>query len=234
MSKLKQLYIDTPLYAGATVQPTKNFSRRLSRVLRLKEGAEIALFNGEDGLFKAVIQDDSCKELHIKSILKKQPQKDQVFLLACLVKKDAMDRIYRQATEFGVTDIVPLVSEFTVSDKVNQERVQALLVEASEQCERLSIPTLHGVQGLEKAVKEFGGKVFWCAEHIGGKWQKDEPSNSGDALLIGPEGGFSPAEKAWLKDCINVIPVGLGSFILRADTAVCAGLSRFFEYYEEQ
>ena len=233
MAKLKQLYIDTPLSLGGALNPPKEVSRRLSRVLRQKKGDKLALFNGKDGLFEAEIMDDSCKEIHINSILKPQPKPQEVYLLACLVKKDAMDRIYRQATEFGVTDIIPIMSDYTVSDKVNEERVTSLLVEAAEQCERLTIPKLHKASHLQNIIPEFGGKVFWCAEHVGGKWNAENHSKSGDALLVGPEGGFSSSERNWLKSCINVTPVGLGNFILRADTAVCAGLSRLFEYYEQ-
>ncbi len=233
MAKLKQLYIDSELNVGKVVQTPKELSRRLSRVLRHRKGDHIALFNGSDGLFEAKIQDDGCKELSIESILQAQPPAQNVALITCLVKKDAMDKIYRQATEFGVTDIYPVTSDYTVVDKVNQERVQAMLIEASEQCERLTIPTLHPTENINKQIKEFGGRIFWCAEHVGGKWNAGENSQSGDALLVGPEGGFSSHEKAWLTHCINVTPVGLGNHILRADTAVCAGLSRLYEYYEK-
>ena len=199
MAKLKQLYINTPLSLGSALNPSKDVSRRLSRVLRQKKGDKLALFNGKDGLFEAEIMDDSCKEIHINSILKPQPKEEKIYLLACLVKKDAMDRIYRQATEFGATDIIPIISDYTVIDKVNEERVNALLIEASEQCERLTIPTLHKPENLQKTIQEFGGKVFWCAEHVGGKWHSQNTSKNGDALLVGPEGGFSSAERNWLK-----------------------------------
>lgn len=233
MSKLKQLYIDKPLTVGSAIETGKELSRRLSRVLRLKKGDEITIFNGRDGLFRSIICDNSCKEMHISSILKPQPEEEKIYLLTCLVKKDAMDRIYRQATEFGVTDIVPITSDYTVIDKVNHERVKALLIEASEQCERLTIPQLHPIKNLDETVKKFGGCIFWCAEHMGGKWQASDKPKKADALLVGPEGGFSSAERNWLSSCINVTPVGLGNYILRADTAVCAGLSRFLEYYNE-
>ena len=94
MAKLKQLYIDSELNVGKVVQTPKELSRRLSRVLRQKKGDHIALFNGTDGLFEAQIQDDGCKELSIESILQAQPPAQNVALITCLVKKDAMDKIY--------------------------------------------------------------------------------------------------------------------------------------------
>lgn len=231
MSKSKHIYYNGPLSVGATVNPIKEVSRRLNRVMRYKKGDTIALFNGKDGLFEVEVKDDKCTELHVKSILKRQEQIPQVTLIMCMVKKDAMDRIFRQATEFGVTDIIPVLTDYTQVDKLNTERIESLLIEASEQCERLSIPTVHNITPLEKIVPEFGGRIFWCAEHVGGKWGNEE-TKDGDAILVGPEGGFSARERNWLKDCINVIPVGLGKFILRADTAVCAALSRFYESYK--
>ena len=232
MDKLKQIFFDGDLSVGTTLNAPKETSRRLSRVLRQKKGDSLSFFNGRDGLFEIEILDDKCTELYIKSILKPQKETPQITLMVAMVKKDAMDRIFRQATEFGVTDIIPLTSNYTVVDKLNEERIQALLIEAAEQCERLTIPKLHNITYLETAVKASSGCVYWCAEHIGGKWGSDATTTSKDALLIGPEGGFSPKERAWLNDCINVTPVGLGDYILRSDTAVCAALSRFFDHFQ--
>ncbi len=231
MDKLKQLYLDRDLSVGVTFTPPKEMARRLSRVLRQKKGDKIALFNGRDGLFEVEIKDDKCNELYVKSILKPQKEAPKAVLLIAMVKKDAMDRIFRQATEFGITDIVPLITDFTNVDKLNEDRIKSLLIEASEQCERLNIPTLHNILHLENYVKEFSSTIYWCAEHVGGKWGTSEKSASGDAILIGPEGGFSPRERAWLGDCINVTPVGLGNHILRSDTAACAAFSRFFDHF---
>lgn len=231
MNKAKNLYYNGALSVGATVNPIKEVSRRLNRVLRYKKGDTLALFNGKDGLFEVEVVDDKCTELHVKSILRTQGETPQVTLLIAMVKKDAMDRIFRQATEFGVTHIIPVSTDFTQVDKLNKERIETLLIEASEQCERLTIPKVSEITPLEQAVKEFGGQIYWCAEHVGGKWA-DENTSSGDGMLIGPEGGFSPRERSWLKDCINITAVGLGSHILRADTAVCAALSRFYDHYK--
>lgn len=231
MNKAKNLYYDGALSVGATVNPIKEVSRRLNRVLRYKKGDSLALFNGKDGLFEVEVMDDKCTELHVKSILKRQEETPHVYMIAAMVKKDAMDRIFRQATEFGATHIIPVSTDFTVVDKLNEERVQTLLIEASEQCERLTIPQINPITPLEQVVKEFGGQIFWCAEHVGGMWGEHESTN-GDGVLIGPEGGFSPRERAWLKDCINITPVGLGNHILRADTAACAALSRFYDHYK--
>lgn len=228
MEKLKHLYYAGALTVGSAINPPKDLSKRLSRVLRLKAGDKVALFNGIDGLFEVELADDKANALNVLSIVKPQNKIPEVTLFMAMVKKDAMDRVFRQATEYGVTRIQPLITEFTIVDKLNEERVQTLLVEASEQCERMSVPKLSQPVPLQDAVSEFSGTVFWCAEQVAGKWGDNKPHSS-DGILVGPEGGFSEAERIWLKESENVTPVGLGTHILRADTAVVAALSRFYE-----
>ena len=114
-------------------------------------------------------------------------------------------------------------------DKINEDRVGTILLEAAEQCERLHLPELLPVQKLQTAVGAFDGDIYWAAEHVGGKFGEHQVK-SGSAVLIGPEGGFSEKERAFLSAQSKVVPVGLGSYILRAETAVVAVLSRFFDH----
>lgn len=220
---LKQFYVKESLTAQTLFKPAESLSKRLSRVLRLKIGDKIALFN-ESGLFEAELKDDKAKELWISQRLKAPVRPEPVTLLICMPKKDAMDRVLRQATEMGVKAIQPLVSDFTVKDKFNIERAELIVVEAAEQCERLSVPVIHKVRTLKEAVLEHP-QICWCAERTDAKF--GEPHLMDEvALLVGPEGGFSDAEKEYLLAQEHVVPVGLGRFVLRADTAVVAGLSR--------
>lgn len=229
MDSLKQLYVDMVLTSGMEIAPPKELSKRLSRVLRFKSGDKVALFNGRDGLFEVEILDDKANQLRVGSALKEMPAShvESTLIMAC-VKKNAMDLVFRQATEMGVTHIQPVITDYTVVDKINAERVRSLLVEASEQCERLDVPELLSVKKLKDVVEDTSATIYWAAEHIGGKWGAHK-SETGQAILIGPEGGFSEAERDYLKGLKHVQPVGLGSYILRADTAVVAALSRFNE-----
>ena len=238
--KLKHLYIDAPLQENTEIETPKALARRLSRVLRAKKGDKLALFNGEDGLFAAEILDEKAGQLRIDACIKTLPENAfKAVLFIAMTKKDAMDRVYRQATEMGVNLIVPLVTDFTMVDKINMDRASTILLEASEQCERLDIPKIAPIEKLEDAVARMateGQTIFWCAEHVGGSWLNSLHNNehthyvkSGDAILIGPEGGFSENERASLAAQKHVHPVGLGAHILRVDTAVVAALSRYFE-----
>jgi len=225
---LKQLFYNGSLVAGQHIALDKPLAKRLSRVLRLRRGECIALFNGIDGLLKAELQDDNTTTAYLTEVLCPQPQAADVWLLIALTKKDAMDRVFRQATEFGVTHIVPVKTDFTVADKINPERINAMLVEAAEQSERLNVPQLMDVHTLQGALDATPGHVYWCDESTGGKWVGNP--KSGDGLLIGPEGGFSLSERSKLTQSAKVSPTGLGPHILRVDTAVCAACSRFFDH----
>lgn len=225
---LKQLFYGGALEVGTVIHPDKALARRISRVLRFKEGDVISLFNGRDGLVAATLQDDDAKNLLLREQIRSQPPACDVWLYIAMTKKDAMDRVFRQATEFGVTHIQPVKTDFCVADKINTERVEALLVEAAEQSERLSVPQLLPVIPVQKAADAAAGHVFWCDESTGGKWVGTP--RAGDGVLVGPEGGFSPAEKAFLSGHKKVTATGLGPHILRVDTAVCAACARFFDH----
>jgi 16S rRNA (uracil1498-N3)-methyltransferase len=229
LEKLKNLYFEGELTAGAVIDTPRNLARRLNRVLRMKKGQKIGLFNGKSPLFEVEIAQGDCSVLNVSAQIKPFIAPPQVTLITALVKKEAMDKIFRQATEMGVTHIQPVTTDFTVVDKLNTERVEAMLVEAVEQCERLEVPQLLPIMPLKQVVESAAGHIFWCAEHVGGKWGEKNPT-AGDSLLIGPEGGFSEKERLWLKEQKNVQPVGLGTHILRADTAVVAACSRFYDH----
>jgi 16S rRNA (uracil1498-N3)-methyltransferase len=133
------------------------------------------------------------------------------------------------ATELGVTRVVPLLTDFVVKKDVNDERARALVIEACEQCERLDVPVIEPVRKLDAALTGLSAPLAWGASRRVGSQDDRVTGLQGKdihAALIGPEGGFSPAEEALLAAHPWVVPVSLGSTILRVDTAVAAGLSR--------
>ncbi len=220
---LKHFYCPTKLEVNTQIKPEEALSKRLSRVLRLKAGDKVALFNNS-GLFEVELLDDKAKALQVHQQLQEPKRPEQVTLLICMPKKDAMDRILRQATEMGVKAIQPLLSDYTVKDKFKPERAELIVVEAAEQCERLSVPEILPAKQLKEALSDYK-QICWCAERTDSKFG-DPKLGEESALLVGPEGGFSDAEKELLNNQPHVTPVGLGKFVLRADTAVVAGLSR--------
>ncbi|MDD9912196.1 MAG: RsmE family RNA methyltransferase [Alphaproteobacteria bacterium] len=220
-SGLRHFYVDAPLTAGGDVEFPTALSHRLGKVLRLKKGDSIALFNGKDGLFSAVIGENT-KFAEVQEKLKSFETSQNVTLMVGLPKRETMNRVLRQATELGVARIQPVLMEYCVPDKLNLERVEAIAVEAAEQCERLDVPKILKPMGLREVVESFDGSIYWAAERKeGGIKEKD---NSNYALLVGPEGGFSPDEASWLVQQQRIVSISLGTTILRVDTAVVAGL----------
>lgn len=231
---MKNLYLDQPLSPHTTLPLERTLARRLTRVLRFKEGQAFALFNGRDGLFAATLADVQEGIAHIGDQIKPQPAPQNTALYLALTKRDAFDRALRQATEIGIDHIYPVMTDFAVPDKLNAARLNTILLEAAEQCERLTLPTLHPPQPLKKALEVAGGKIFWADETTAKETNPhtwgNHPATPADGLLIGPEGGFSAAEKQLLRGHAPVVRISLGQHILRVDTAVAVGLGRFFDH----
>lgn len=221
MQGLKHIYLDEPLNVSGTLTLPKEVAHRLTRVLRFKEGQELAIFNGRDGLVRGVM--GASGTIEMAEQLQEQPSATSKNLFICLPKKDTFSRVLRQATEMNVSDIYPLFSTYTVPDKLNLTRCQSILVEAAEQCERLTLPTLHAPQNLKEV--SFPEGTLWAAERSGAP-TGNENSLSASGILIGPEGGFSPEEVEHLAGQESLTAFSLGETILRTDTAVVAGLAR--------
>lgn len=219
---LKHFYTPHALSAGQEVILDDALTHRLTRVLRLTEGAPLALFNGQDGLFEATLTQPKRGAARVGGQLQAQPRPRPLALAICLPKREAWDNVLRQATEMGVTDIIPLLSRHAVADKINTTRVLPRLIEAAEQSERLTIPTLHPLQPLSAWLSTQNNDFSWAYERHAGRAAPSLPST----VLIGPEGGFSGAEIEALQANPHTRPLSLGPTILRVDTAVVAALSR--------
>ena len=233
---MKHLFIDMPLKANTTINLERNLARRLTRVLRFKQGHKFVLFNGKDGLFETTLTDIENGIATLGECLQQQPAPQHTALYLALTKRDAFDRAVRQATEMGIDHIYPVETEFSVPDKLKTERLDTIIQEAAEQCERLTLPILHPHQSLKAALEHAEGKIFWADESVAkentlGQWGNN-PTTLNDGLLIGPEGGFSDTEKQQLRSHAKIVRVGLGQHILRVDTAVCVGIGRFFDHLQ--
>jgi 16S rRNA (uracil1498-N3)-methyltransferase len=142
-----------------------------------------------------------------------------------LLKRDATDLVVQKATELGAAALLPVITERTNASRVNEARLAAIAVEAAEQCERLTVPRLCRLRplmallgGWEPDRHLFVATERSAAPAIG-------PAHGPAALLVGPEGGFTPAELEAVQAHPFVTAVSLGPRILRADTACIAGLA---------
>lgn len=231
MSKVR-LFIDHPLASGQAVPLNGDQAHYLSGVMRLPKGTVIEVFNGQDGAWDAEIVAASKRGGELAITAQVAPQRDppDLWLIFAPIKKARTDFIVEKAAELGAARILPVQTDFTNSERIRQDRLQAHAVEAAEQCGGTFVPEVADLVSLSKLLDGWDGdrRILWADEsRVGpadalaglarGKW----------AVLIGPEGGFSPAERKRLRGATFVTPISLGPRILRADTAAVAALALF-------
>jgi len=232
---LPRLFVTPDLAPGAQLTLEKEQSLYLAAVLRKVVGDEVVLFNGRDGAWRAKLTSDSKKSVGIElidQVATQTPVSDLWYGFAPL-KTERLDYVIQKAVEMGAGVIQPVLTRFTQVSRLKHERLVANAMEASEQCEVLSVPVVAPEVTLEKLLDS------WPTDHAGRKLiLADEGAASASpveaiaglkgqriGLLIGPEGGFSDDERARLLALPFVVPVSLGPRILRADTAAVAALA---------
>jgi 16S rRNA (uracil1498-N3)-methyltransferase len=231
MKTAQRLFVEAPLGPEVEAALDEGQSHYLANVLRLAPGAEALLFNGKDGEWTARIAALSRKGGAAVCVRQVRPQ-DRVpplTLFFAPIKGDRLEAIVEKATELGAAEIVPVITERTIVRKVNLARLRARAVEAAEQTGRLSVPPVRDPVPLGELLAPVSDDlVVLFADEAGEAPALPtvlSPPPPRVALLTGPEGGFTPAERARLRACPHVRPVNLGPRILRADTAAFAGLS---------
>lgn len=230
MSKIR-LFVEDNLQAGMDMVLKEEQSRYLASVMRLEKGDEVLLFDGKNGEFSAQITDIGKKKVQV--VVEKQQKvfeaADDIWLLFAPIKKDCTDFVIEKATELGVSKIVPVITRYTISDKVRVERFRAQAIEASEQCRRVDVPEVFDAQPLKKVLQNWDKKrnLYYMDETGEGDSVSMVFANASTpaAILVGPEGGFCEEELAFLRAQEYAKSVSLGKLILRAETAAVAALS---------
>lgn len=229
---LPRLYVQPDLSAGAALTLEKEQSLYLAAVLRKSVGDEVVLFNGRDGAWLCRLTSDAKKSVTletIKQIAAQTPPSDLWYGFAPL-KNERLDYVIQKAVEMGVGTIQPVMTQFTQVHRLKTERLAANAIEAAEQCEVLSVPTIAPEVTLERLLDGWdpARKLIFADEGQASAspvaaLEKLRVTPVG--LLVGPEGGFSDAERAKLHASPFVVPISLGPRILRADTAAVAALA---------
>ncbi|MDG1438752.1 MAG: 16S rRNA (uracil(1498)-N(3))-methyltransferase [Emcibacteraceae bacterium] len=234
-SSRTRLYINEPLDKGTAHFVDGNQGHYLVNVLRIKLGERISLFNGVDGEWLAEIT-KSKKGKAIITVMEKiadQTSEPDLWYLFAPVKKARVDYMIQKATELGVSYMRPVLTQHTNLTRIKEDKIVANMVEAAEQCARMTVPELDVMTSLEDVLDNFPddrGLIF-CDEAGDAIPIKDVERNHDKwAILIGPEGGFSVEERAMIRAHKNAVAVTLGPRILRADTAAVAALSLWQSY----
>ena len=227
-----RLYVPHDLAQGADLALDHGQSHYLASVMRQGVGDEILLFNGRDGEWRARIGAVTKRAVAAKAQALERPQTtgSDLDLLIALVKRGRLETIVEKAAELGARRVRPVLTERTNADRARVERLCAIATEAAEQTGRLDVPEVAEPLKLEKLLKawEPGRRLLFCDEAGDAKpipeALKGQPAGPW-AILIGPEGGFSPAERERLRALDFAVPATLGPRILRADTAAISALT---------
>ena len=228
-----RLYVPNELILKKTTELNSKQSHYLIKVMRKKINDTILVFNEVNGEFLAEIKSHNKRLIFvdlIKKIRKPEEQTD-VWVLFAPVKKTPTEYIIQKATELGVSKIIPVITERTIIKRLNFKRFQDIAIEASEQCERITIPEILPTQKLydviDKWVKKrtiyYGDETMRNDKQATNNFNKSSKSSCG-AILVGPEGGFTMKEISYLKQKMFVIPINFGQRILKSDTAVITAL----------
>ncbi|GAB5483231.1 MAG: 16S rRNA (uracil(1498)-N(3))-methyltransferase [Parasphingorhabdus sp.] len=229
-----RLYVDTELSEGAEIRLDGGHAHYLLKVMRIKEGQPVELFDNRTGEYLAHVTMLGKRDL-ILLIDGKTRERENVpdlWLLAAPIKKDRYNWIAEKATELGVAKMIPVQTERTQNVQIKPDKIKAHMVEAAEQCERTALPVLDGLIKLDALLQDWPADrhLFFADERIyesgEGSFRKALVAHDGPAaILIGPEGGFSDAENEFIRALPQSVPVSLGPRILRADTAAVAAIS---------
>jgi 16S rRNA (uracil1498-N3)-methyltransferase len=231
----QRLFVEADLAEDGTVTCTPAQANYLRNVLRLQPGDPILVFNGRDGEWRAELAEAGRRAttLAIGVQVRLQGGGPDIDYLFAPLKRTRLDYMVEKATEMGAARLRPVLTRRTVAERVNVERMRAHAIEAAEQCGILRLPEVCAPEKLERVIAGWDAArpLVFC----------DEDSEDSEetcpftalarippgpvAVLVGPEGGFDPAERELLSSQPFVTRISLGPRILRADTAAVAVLA---------
>lgn len=227
-----RLFVPHDLAAGAELALDPDQSRYLVAVMRRAVGDEILAFNGRDGEWRAVLSVVGKRGAALRVLAQERPQVPgpDLDLVVALVKRTRLETIVEKAAELGARRVRPVITERTNADHTKLPRLRAIAVEASEQTGRLDAPEILEPVKLDRLIDGWTPerRLVFCDEAGDARPMLEALSGQAAgpwAVLIGPEGGFSPAERDRLRALDFTTPVSLGPRILRADTAAISALT---------
>ena len=229
-SHLIRLYTNQSIYKNQTLKIEKEDFHYLKSVMRLRKADIFRLFNDVDGEFIVRVEElvgksyvNVCVEYKIRDVSTEK----ELILGLCLIKADSMIEAIKSAIQLGVTKIIPLLSERTQYKKMNREKIEKCIIQATEQSERFKpAEYLQEMQLIDFCkLPKIEQIIFACESESEGNIIDITKIKPAVAVLIGPEGGFSQNETTFVKSHAHVFSISLGNTVLRTETAVIAVLA---------
>jgi len=225
---LPRLFVRTALGDGAMVELDAGQANYLGNVMRLGVGSELLVFDGASGEWLARIAEAGRKRmtLTVERRTREPETIPDVWLAFAPVKRAQTDWLVEKATELGAARLLPVMTRRTIAERVKLERLEAIAIEAAEQCGRTLLPEIAAPVDLKRLLdsRDPTRKLYFADE--GGGERASTAFVPGPALILtGPEGGFTDDERSAIRAAPNLIPISLGPRILRAETAALAALT---------
>ncbi|HEY0315626.1 MAG TPA: 16S rRNA (uracil(1498)-N(3))-methyltransferase [Sphingomonas sp.] len=218
-----RLFVDQPLAEGVEVALDSAQANYLLNVMRLKAGDAVRCFDDRSGDWAAEISAAGKRDARLRMTAHLAPREPvpDLWLVAAPIKRQRVDWMAEKACELGVARFVPVLTRRGVVDRLNLDRLRAHMIEAAEQCGRNALPALDEPVKLERLLRDWpADRTLFFADETGGERFRPEPGSA--AILIGPEGGFDPAEREAIRSLPQAHGISLGPRILRAETAALA------------
>ncbi len=230
-SKIR-LFFSKELKANLLSNLSIEQSHYIKNVMRLKPGDTISLFNSINGEWSAKIVNHNKENTEIKVdklIISKKLEND-IWLAFSPIKKNPLDMMIQKSTELGVQRFIPILSERTIVKEINTKRLKKIIVEASEQSNRISVPEIKNLRPLKSFLDEFpkDGCLIFCDINSDKNNLKNILSKKKEGpvcILIGPEGDFSERERQLIIEKKEIFSLSLANNLLRAETAAIAAIT---------
>ena len=226
MSNIR-LFFSESLSLNLTAKLDKSQSHYVSKVMRIKKSEVFSLFNSS-GEWEAIILDISKNivEFNITKQLRQKENSKELWLAFSPIKSNYFNFMIQKATELGVTKFLPIIFDRTIVRKVNKERLEKVIIEATEQSNRINIPTIEEPQSLDSFLNNNKTDlIFTDLNTTNKKIDLNQLTSNPTCVIIGPEGDFSEEEREQILNYKGVQPIKINENILRSETAVISALS---------
>ena len=226
MSNIR-LFFKESLSLNLVSKLDKSQSHYISKVMRIKENEIFSLFNSS-GEWEAKVLNitKSIVEFEITNQIRQKENQKELWLAFSPIKSNYFNFMIQKATELGITKFVPIIFERTVVRKLNKERLEKVIIEATEQSNRINIPTLEDATNLEDFLKSSEmNLIFTDLNSDNKKVDLEKLTNKPVCIVVGPEGDFSESERGKILSFKDVQAIKINENILRSETAVISAIS---------